>query len=184
MSKSSIVASLAVALLLGLAGCASISSDAEEPTSTPNVVPTPAQEEPAATASVERWAGLVAERKLDTEGWFDDWNDALCSGLSSAAPDCNIMLSSASFIARTNDIVIAGASNPAGNTYLGEVPAEIADLYAETISLTASAVAAGDAWSDADCRIGTEGDCLRLATDFIRAMDNVRLKFAAWSPYL
>ncbi|WP_182491616.1 hypothetical protein [Microcella alkalica] len=135
-------------------------------------------------ASVERWASLVAERKADLDDWYQGWDEATCSGLASAAVDCNLMLSSASFIAQTNDIVVAGASFEEGNTYLGAVPDEIADLYSDTIALTGAAVEAGAAWTDAGCGIGDEGDCIGLAVEFERAMDAVKSKFEAWSPYL
>lgn len=94
------------------------------------------------------------------------------------------MLTTASFLVQTNDIVIAGASDTSGNTYLGSVPDEISGLYSETIALTGRAVDAGSAWAEAGCGIGDEGECIGLAIDFERAIDAVQLKFEAWSPYL
>lgn len=164
---------LMIVVLFGLVACA---PDPGAPNGTPEPEP--------ATASVERWAGLVAERQLDLDDWYAGWDEAVCSSLASSEVDCNLMLTAASFIAQTNDIVIAGPSDPEAKTYLGPVPDEIADLYAETIALTGAARSAAQAWSDADCGVGVEGDCVGLAFTFESAMDKVRQKFAAWSPYL
>ena len=170
--------SFALLLIVALSGCSSAGNYDES--SRPSTTPTPT----ADTASIAQWAGLVAERKLELDDWYEDWDDAICSSAASTEIDCNVQLTIATFLAQTNHIVIAAPSDPAAKTYLGKVPAEISSLYAETISLTEEAQTAGDAWSEAGCESGEAGDCIGLAFEFESALDSVRTKFAAWSPYL
>ena len=166
-------AAIAAVALIALAGCSAAPAPAETSTATPA----------PDTASVERWAGLVAERQFETDDWLEDWDDRGCSGLQIANPACNVTLTSAAFIAQTTHLVIAGPSDPAARTYLGEVPAEIDDLYAATIKVTQEADDAATAWLDAKCADGRE-ECVKIAIDLERAIDATRTKFAAWSPYL
>lgn len=182
MSNFPFLAALAVASTLLLVGCSPQVEEASGPAATDS--PSIAASSAAPEASVARWAGLIAERKAELDDWYAGWDDATCSALASAAVDCNLMLTTASFLVQTNDIVIAGASDTSGNTYLGSVPDEISGLYSETIALTGRAVDAGSAWAEAGCGIGDEGECIGLAIDFERAIDAVQLKFEAWSPYL
>ena len=171
----------AVAALISavaLSGCSSSAATTTKGTQSPT------EASSAPESSVAQWAGLVAERKLELDDWYEQWDKAVCSSAASMEIDCNIQLTIASMVAETNQLVISGPSNPSANTYLGEPPSEIAALYDDTLEVAEAAQAAGKAWVDAGCETEDAGECIGLAFEFEYALDSVRTKFAAWSPYL
>ena len=173
-------ASLVIASLgMLLTGCAStVAETAEAPRLR---APTPA----ASSEPANAWAGVVAEQQVALQAWSDGWADTSCSAAAVAGAECRAMFQTGAEVSESIALAIEWASLSDSETYLGEIPADIADLYGETIAVTGTAKLAGDAWRTSDCNTdGSAAECIGLATDVERAMDDVRSKFAAWSPYL
>lgn len=99
MSK---LVALPIALLVvaALSGCASAApADLQTPTTTQ-------QAEVKEDSTPEQWASLVAQQQAGWEDWQDGWDEAGCSSLAAAAGamDCQLMLTSASFMVQTTSI--------------------------------------------------------------------------------
>lgn len=164
-------------LLIALTGCANAPSVGKTADETPSATPS--------AESVSRWAGVVAEQQVTLDDWFGTWDDNTCSALSIEVWLCGASIMSASYITTTMHLGVSGASNEVSDDFLGEVPAEIDDLYAETVELTEEAKMAGDAWQSSTCNADTSGEgCISLAFTLENALSGVQTKFAAWSPYL
>ena len=167
-------------LVLAMTGCSSVPTSSEILEETPSPTASASSE-----VSVERWAGIVAEQQLTLDDWSQKWDGNSCSALSIEFPLCGAALLSGSYISQTMHITIWGPTVRGGNTYLGTVPAEIEDLYAETIELTEEAKVAGEAWQASTCSADASGEgCTSLAFTLENALGAVKTKFAAWAPYL
>jgi hypothetical protein len=173
MRAFSVTATAALLLLLG--GCAA---------SPPETSPASPEPVDGDSTTVAQWASLVAEQQLELNDWYDKWEENSCSALSLDYLPCSIQLTSGSYIAQTNHIVIWGPSDPASKTYIGEPPAEIARLYADTIAATEAAYDAGVAWGDEGCSLDVTDACIDIAVELERGLEATRSKFAAWEPYL
>lgn len=172
----------AALLLLIVTGCASTPASDTAPEAS---IPSPSVTEPAATASVARWAGVVAEQQVTLDDWYQSWDDANCSSLAIEAWECGTSIMTGSYIAQTIHLSVSGSSNTASTDYLGAVPADIADLYAETVALTDEALVAAETWRASTCNTDAAGTgCVTLAFTLENALSAVDTKFAAWSPYL
>ncbi|MEU2200582.1 hypothetical protein [Isoptericola sp. NPDC019482] len=166
-------AALLVAVSAGCSGEGSAGADvasSEAPESAPAT-------ETVAETTVDQWASIVAGQRHAVDEMNADWEDATCSATAIAmgdAPDCEAYLIAMGYTAETAAVAIGGAINPDSDTYLGDPPAEIADLYESTFE---AADAASVAVSDWENEAATPMDATR-------AWDDLLTKFAEWEPYL
>lgn len=133
--------------------------------------------EAAAETSINQWASLVAGQRQSVEDLNEKWDDAVCSATAIAvgdAPDCEAYLVSMDLTAQATTTVLGGAVNADSDTYLGDPPPEIADLYFETFD-AADAVAV--AYSDMEYQAATPMDVTRAWSDLLQTL-------AMWEPYL
>jgi hypothetical protein len=110
-----------------------------------------------------------------------------CDWLSSDPLDrpgffgCELGLLTMSYQAKTIGPALGAARNPAGDEYVGELPAAIADLVAET---QASAAVLGRTASKAnarDCGQSGLGACMDLRIEAWKAMNDMENALAAWA---
>ncbi|QCR39663.1 hypothetical protein C1N74_03960 [Microbacterium sp. SGAir0570] len=180
MSK---LVALPIALLVvaALSGCASAApADLQTPTTTQ-------QAEVKEDSTPEQWASLVAQQQAGWEDWQDGWDEAGCSSLAAAAGamDCQLMLTSASFMVQTTSIEHELAVSAGKKGFIATTPpAEVATLFGELTAAGEAAADAGVAWSDAECGSTESDDCTTLAIAFERSIDALQSEFAAWRPYM
>lgn len=180
-------ASLAAVLLL--AGC----SAAAPASSVETTAPAEASEsaEPADTAAdtgtVQQWASVIAEEVHRWDDWAEDWDASMCSSFAVSEGDllCAVAMLSASMQASTTQIRLEAASNPDAPVFIAEQPpAEIADLYADTLATATLVDAAGQAWMN-ECNGQPEAaGCDARARDFDFGIGQLMSQLAAWGPYL
>lgn len=180
------VALATAALALILAGCSSAPEPAE-----PSSEPEPMQEqavvdEPESTP--EQWASVVAVEKDSWDEWYEDSWDGQCDFIlanNDAGGLCRLAMLSASFMSQTSAINIGRMSDPDGLKQIAdEPPAEIADLYASTLSAAETLEERAAAWDGASCSSEVKDECIALGREFEYAIDDLRDEFTAWSPYL
>lgn len=173
------------AALLGVGGCADANGDAgpgedaaTTPTPTASAEASPAEEE----ADPAPWLSLIAVETARLEDATASWDEAICSSsvVADGAPDCGAMMTTLSLVADTSAITLRGAVDEASPSYLGDVPAELADVWAGTLDAAEAASAAGAAATSA-----CPGDgCLSAAFVFEMALGDLDESFTAWAPYL
>lgn len=180
---------VAVLLLTLVAACGSdgtTGADASSTAEEESVVADPTTEaEEVSTpegATVQQWASIIAEQQLSFDETWENFDEKDC-GVMLMGPDvnCEAIGLTLYYNAQTISTVIEGARKPSAPAFIGDPPAEIADLVDETQDAADAAVAAWETRDEADC---DGGGCVSQAFEFDSALDDIRAQLAAWGPYL
>ena len=180
-----------VALLL--AGCAaSPGVTPAVPTASPSAstkVTSPSASASGRTATVAQYASLIARNKSDYVGQIDTLLDSRkCAITSPGDVDvpgsivCSAGIVTLGFEAETLSIILSGAMDPTKpKLFIGEPPAEIKSLIAETITASQEVKTSSEAASACATKDGP-GCTTKLFTLFT-ALKDMRAQFDAWKPF-
>lgn len=143
----------------------------------------PTTTEASSAATVEQYAGQVASVWQSVQDWQESWEDATCSTLAAQdAVDCRAYVSAGAMTGIAAGNSMSAISKPDAPGYLGEPPAEVADLYESTLAHATAAEDAGDAYIELDCP--DDDDCLGATADVVFSLERLDDEFAKWEPYL
>lgn len=138
---------------------------------------------PEGTVSVERYAGEIAALQVDLDEWFADWEETGCSLMSSQEDlICSTYAMTGALTAEAVGTSVRTLSNEDAPGFVGHPPAEVADLYAETLESADAADAAGEAYNELECP--EDDECLSATVTVIRALEDLDSEFTKWSPYI
>ena len=165
----------AAALLLTACGTDTAPPEAEASAPPTTEVPS--------TATVEQYAGHVASVRQSVQEWKGWWEDATCSTLAAQdAVDCRAYVVAGASTGMAAGHSMSAISKPDAPGYLGEPPAEVADLYESTLAHALAAKEAGEAYTELDCP--EDDDCLGATADVVFSLEWLDDEFAKWEPYL
>lgn len=135
----------------------------------------------AERATVENFAAIVAEHHAD-------WNDQVTTTERNCLDPGLVAACSAGYItlgmqAETIRLSLNGAHKIGVPAYVGEPPAEIADLLAETETAAAAVKGAAAALQAAGCADPMDLKCGKQLVDLQIAIGDLSGKLDAWSVY-
>jgi ABC-type phosphate transport system substrate-binding protein len=171
---------ISIVAALATVGC-SASNENAAPDPTPSTVPTTAA---ADTATVEQWASLVAPFAREWNDQVEQTEDDCLDPLTLFACTAGYYILGAN--AARYVIILEGAQDiPDVDHYLGEPPAEIADLIDDTVETAEAVDPAVTTWQETGCDDPLSLDCgvvESLTMDM--AVGDLTEAFDAWAPYL
>lgn len=137
----------------------------------------------ADTLSVQQFASEIAPIRLDVNESFDRWKERTCSSLAIADGDvlCHGNALILGSTVQTAYIKLNTITNTSASGYVGQPPAEISDLYQETLKVAAKAHDSGKAFQESGCE---EKECIGLTVDLIGDAEDLRGTLEKWAPYL
>lgn len=185
------ITALACTVLL-LAGCGSSADDpadapvAEvthrsepEPTTAPELAPTPTAD--TSEATVQQWASRVAEGAGGVRESYTEWETT--NGCLPGDEDfiCTANMLTMSYSASTLATLLEAGTNVGAPGYIGDPPAEVANLVEETkAAATQASETAKTAW-DA-CMNGTD-ECMGTSMAMSVSYGLLMNQLNAWQPY-
>ncbi|MGF0118839.1 hypothetical protein ACQFYA_21300 [Promicromonospora sp. Marseille-Q5078] len=135
---------------------------------------------PAATT--EAWAALVKKQSDAYDEMQALWDDGDCTADTATGGDvaCQTLLFSMGILGNVASVTFWDATLPEADSYMGEPPAEIADLVQETAA-AADEVSGIGGEVDTACFQGS--DCWQ-ATDLENAWSALGDTYTGWDPYM
>lgn len=183
---------LIVAVALVLAGCAAPGVTPAVPTASPSTsakVTSPSASASGRTATVAQYASLIARNKSDYVGQIDKLLDSRqCAITSPGHVDvpgsivCSAGIVTLGYQAETLSIILSGAMDPTKpKLFIGEPPAEIKSLIAETITASQEVKTSSEAASACATKDGP--NCTTKLFTLFTALKDMRAQFDAWKPF-
>lgn len=167
-------AATAAALLLTGCGADTQTSPVEASATTPAAAD--------GTATVDEYAAKISELHGTVDDWVSTWDDSGCTSTDlTSDPLCNAYAVTGSLDAIAAGMAVGTLSKTGAPGYVGDPPAEVAELYATTLTAADAALDAGEKYSGLDCPESDE--CSAALLKVHGAMRTLKSEFSKWTPY-
>lgn len=180
MRRSAVLVALGVALLV--VSCSS-RNEAGQPDGYSDVseARTATTTSEAPTATIEQFGAIIAEHRGDWSKQVDK-TKANCLDPATVAA-CGLGYMTLGMKADTIHIILTGAHEVGNPTYIGEPPAEIESLLADTEIAASEVNPAVEAFQQAGCVDPMDSACLTEYIAMDSAVDELSGKLDAWAAY-
>lgn len=139
---------------------------------------------PADAATISQYASLLASHDREWREQLETTEED-CRSIDLHPSTCKLGYMTLGLQAELIEILLGGArDNPDSPGYLGDPPAEVADLVERTLAAARAASDAVEAWLEAECADILDRACTVEARAMRWAVNDVTRSLDAWRPYM